>query len=184
LLAVEAELKALMLAALSGDKAAYRGLLEVLGRLLRGYFRRRLPSGDAHVEDLVQETLIAVHSKRETYDTRLPFTPWVHAIARYKLLDHLRHSRARATVPLEDAAEFLAFDDSEAAGARHDLERLLATLPQNSQDIIRKVKLDGYSTQEIAAASGKSEIAVRVGLHRALKLLSARLRERSSDADL
>ncbi len=182
--AVEAQLKALMLAALSGDKAAYRGLLEALGRLLRRYFRHRLPAADAHVEDLVQETLIAVHSKRDTYDTRLPFTPWVYAIARYKLLDHFRHSPMRATVPLEDAAEILAFDDSEATGARHDLERLLAALPQSSQDIIRKAKLDGYSTQEIAAASGKSEIAVRVGLHRALKLLGASLRERPRDADL
>lgn len=172
-----------MLTALSGDKAAYRALLEALGQLLRRYFRRRL-SSDAHVEDLVQETLIAIHTKRETYDTGLPFTPWVHAIARYKLLDHLRRNRTRATVPLEDASEFLGFDDSEAKTARRDLERLLGTLPKGSQDIIRKVKLDGYSTQEIAAASGRSEIAVRVGLHRALKLLTARLRERPRDADV
>lgn len=172
-----------MLAALSGDKAAYRGLLEALGQLLRRYFRRRL-DGDAHLEDLVQETLIAVHSKRETYDMRLPFTPWVHAIARYKLLDHLRRTRVRATVPLENAGDILGLDDSEAASARHDIERLLAALPPSSQDIIRKVKLDGFSTQEVAVASGKSEVAVRVGLHRAMKLLGTSLRERSRDADL
>ena len=183
MLELEAKLKALMLAALAGDKPAYRGLLEALGQVLRGYFRRRLPSSDANVEDLVQETLIAIHSKRETYDTRLPFTPWVHGIARYKLLDHMRQSRLRTTVPLDDAAELIGHDDSEGAVARRDLEQLLAALPQSAQDIIRKVKLDGYSTEEVARQSGKSEIAVRVGLHRALKSLSARLRERPHHAD-
>jgi RNA polymerase sigma-70 factor (ECF subfamily) len=176
-------LKALMLAALAGDKPAYRGLLEALGQMLRGYFRRRLPGAEANVEDLVQETLIAFHTKRETYDTRLPFTPWAHGIARYKLLDHMRQNRLRTTVPLEDASEMLGYDDSEGAIARRDLEQLLAALPKSAQDIIRKVKLEGYSTEEVARQSGKSEIAVRVGLHRALKSLSTRLRERPRHAD-
>ena len=180
---VEAQLKLLMLAANAGDKPAYRGLLNALGEQLRRYFRRRLPPGDANVEDLVQETLIAVHAKRATYDTALPFTPWLYAIARYKLLDHLRRSRLRLTVPLDDAGEPFAGDEGEATSARLDLDKLLAALPQRSQEIIRKVKLDGYSTADVASATGKSEIAVRVGLHRGLRALSERLRERQNRAD-
>jgi RNA polymerase sigma-70 factor (ECF subfamily) len=155
-----------MLASLAGDKAAYRGLLSIIGDQLRRYYRRRLPSADTNVEDLVQETLIAVHSRRATYDTALPFTPWLYAIARYKLLDHFRRARIRRTVSLDDAGDLFAGDESEAIGARLDLEKLLAGLPASSQEIIRRVKLEGLSTSDVAARTGKSEIAVRVGLHR------------------
>ena len=61
--AAEAQLKLLMLAANAGDKAAYRGLLGALGEQLRRYYRRRLPAGDANVEDLVQETFARVLRK-------------------------------------------------------------------------------------------------------------------------
>ena len=56
-----------MLAALAGDAAAYRMLLAALTRHLRAYFVRRLEAGAA--EDAVQETLIAIHARRATYDT-------------------------------------------------------------------------------------------------------------------
>lgn len=183
MLAAEDALKALMLAALSGDKAAYRALLEATGDLLRRYYRRRLAGGDANVEDLVQEGLIAVHTKRDTFDTSQPFTPWLYAIARYKLLDHLRRRRIRVTIPLEDAGELFAADESGAANARLDLEKLLANLPAATQDIIRAVKIEGQTTSEVAGRKGKSEIAVRVGLHRGLKALSDKLREGARRAD-
>ena len=63
LIADEAKLKALMLAGLAGDAAAYRMLLSALGGHLRAYYRRRVGE-DA--EDLVQETLIAMHARRGT----------------------------------------------------------------------------------------------------------------------
>ena len=179
--ASEAQLKTLMLAALAGDKPAYRGLLMVLGELLRSYYRRRLPQSDANAEDLVQEALIAVHAKRYTFDKSLPFTPWLYAIARYKLLDHLRRRRIHATIPLDDAGDLVAAGDSAAASdARLDLDKLLAALPSSSQEIIRKVKLDGHSTAEVAAGTGKSEVGVRVSLHRAMKALGEKFREGSS----
>jgi RNA polymerase sigma-70 factor (ECF subfamily) len=84
LLAAEAQLKALMLSGLAGDAAAYRALLAALGQLLRRYYARRL-ADRASAEDLVQETLIAVHTRRATYDPSMPLTPWLYAVARYKL---------------------------------------------------------------------------------------------------
>jgi RNA polymerase sigma-70 factor (ECF subfamily) len=183
LLGAETELKALMVAALAGDAAAYRGLLDALGELLRRYFTRRLGRSDVSAEDLVQETLIAIHTKRATYDANLPFTPWLYAVARYKLMDHLRRQRVRTAVPLEDAGEMFAQDETEPAMARRDLNRLLESLPESSQDIIRKVKLEGLTTAEAAERTGRSEIAVRVGIHRGLKALSDRLRERGTRGD-
>jgi len=177
-LAAEAELKSLMVAGLAGERAAYRVLLTALGDVLRRYYSRRVGRDDA--EDLVQDALIAIHTRRATYDQGQPFTPWLYAIARYKLLDFLRRRRVRATVPLDDAGELFAEDESEAALARRDLETLLSALPEGTRALIRQVKIEGLSMQEAADKAGRSEIAVRVGIHRGLKTLSDRLRGKES----
>jgi RNA polymerase sigma-70 factor (ECF subfamily) len=173
----ETRLKALMLASLEGDAAAYRALLAALAPHLRAFFRRRLGGRD-DAEDLVQETLIAIHAKRASYDPQLPFTAWLHAIARYKLIDHLRRTRVRRTLPLEEAGAVLADSDADAAAARRDVEILLARLPARKRALVRDVRIEGLSTAEAAAKSGISESAVKVGVHRALKALAAMIGER------
>ncbi len=85
--AAEAELRASFIAGLAGDAARYRQFLDGLSGHLRAYLRRRLPRALADVEDILQETLLAVHNARHTYRTEQPLTAWVHAIARYKLMD-------------------------------------------------------------------------------------------------
>jgi len=169
----EARLKPLMLAALAGDRAAYRLLLADLGAHLKRYFARRL-SNPAAVDDLVQETLLAIHTRRDTYDPAQPLTAWVHAIARYKLIDHFRRSKLRATLPLEDDAAIFADDDAGSATDRHDVEAALATIPARPADLIRQVKLEGASIAEAAERTGMSESAVKVAIHRGLKALTAR----------
>src|SRR5207253_10706291 len=108
----EVRLKALMSAALGGDAQAYRQLLVEVGADLRAYDVRRL-TGQADVEDLVQETLIAMHTRRSTYDVSQPLTSWLHAIARYKLIDHFRRAGRRRAVSLDDAGELMAHADHE-----------------------------------------------------------------------
>jgi len=173
-LAAEAELKALMVAGLAGDAAAYRVLLTALCDLLRRYYVRRV--GQDEAEDLVQDALIAIHTRRATYDANQPLTPWLYAVARHKLLDHLRRKRVRSTISIDDAGDLFAEDESEAALARRDLDRLLETLPAPMQALIRQVKIEGLTMQEAAIRSGRSEIAVRVGIHRGLKAVAEKLR--------
>ncbi len=170
--AAEARLKALMLSALAGDAAAYRALLTALSPHLRAYYARRL-GRSADAEDLVQETLIALHARRATYDTAQPFTAWLHAIARYKLIDHYRRAKVRRTLPLEEADAVFAEEEAEASDAARDVEKLLAALPESRRRLVRHVKIEGLSTAETAARTGMSESAVKVGVHRALKTLSA-----------
>src|SRR5882724_7064116 len=122
------ELKALMVAGLGGDAVAYRSLLDRLSSRLRAYFKRKLVRfgrGATEAEDLVQEVLLAIHLKRHTYDTGEPFTPWVYTIARYKLIDYLRRTRAAAaSVPIDEGAEVLAQDDHAHAESSHDIRIL------------------------------------------------------------
>jgi RNA polymerase sigma-70 factor (ECF subfamily) len=173
----ETELRALMIASLNGDAAAHRVLLAALSGHLRGYYKGRLLRAGRRpeeTEDLVQEALMAVHTKRHTYNPSEPLTPWVYAIARYKLIDHLRQTRsAMADVPIEDAGELIAQDDRNASESSLDLGRLLSKLPDKVRLAIQYVKLEGLSVAEAAARCKASESAIKVNVHRGIKALSA-----------
>ena len=174
----EQTLHGLMLAGLDGDAAAYRRFLQMLGIRLRAFYRRRLSGWPDDVEDLVQDTLLAVHNQRHTYRPDQPVTAWVHAIARYKTVDLLRAKRVREALhdPLDDDAQTLfGTADADAAEARRDIDRLLATLPDRQRLPIEQVKLFGRSVAEVAVESGLSESAVKIGIHRGLKALAARM---------
>lgn len=174
--ATEARLHAQFSAALAGDAGAYRGFLAALSAHLRAFFRRRMTRFPDDVEDLVQETLLAVHHGRHTWRDGQPLTAWVHGIARYKLVDFLRaRSRHEAlNDPLDD--DLFAASDTEAAETRRDLEQMLGTLPERQRRVLVMMKLAGASVAETARATGQSEVSVRVGVHRGLKALSARFR--------
>lgn len=171
----DGELKVLMIAALDGDGGAYRALLGDLRLRLAAYFGRRLRRDPDDVEDLVQDTLIAIHTRRGTYDQGQALTPWVYAIARYKLIDHYRRGGRRVFVPLEDAiGELRVADHSAASDARRDVERALASLPERTRALLRDLKIDELSVAETAARAGMSEGAVKVAAHRGLRALMDR----------
>jgi len=173
----EAELKALMLASLNDDAASHRALLERLSRRLRAYYKGKLAGlgrGAPEAEDLVQEAVLAIHIKRHTYDPAEPLTPWVHAIARYKLIDFLRRTRASfAEVPIDEADTMMAHDDNVDAESTYDVRRLMERLPKKMRCSIEAVKLDGLSIAEAAERCGISEPGVKVNIHRGLKALAA-----------
>ena len=174
----EDRLRDLFVRGLAGDGPAYHAFLKELAPHLRAFFRKRLARIPDEVEDLVQEVLLAVHNQRHTYDPGQPLTPWAHAIAKYKFVDFLRR-RARGeglTDPLDDEMEMFSAADSEAAEARRDLAKLLETLPDRHRLPIVHVKIEGLSVAEAAALTGMSESAVKIGVHRGLKALAAKIR--------
>lgn len=176
---IEERLRGLLLQGLDGDAGAYQRFLKELSAHLRAFLRRRLAQRPDEVEDLVQETLLAVHNQRHTYRTDMPVTAWAHAIARYKLIDWLRAHATREArhEPLDDNADALfATSDSDAAEARRDLGQLLGLLPDRQRLPIVHMKLEGLSVVETAQRTGLSESAVKVGVHRGLKALAAKLR--------
>lgn len=178
----EAELKALFLAGLAGDARAHRAFLSHVATRLRAWYRARLRHAPDDAEDLVQETLIALHTRRDTYDPAYPVTAWVYAIARYRLIDHWRRTKRRGeAVPLEDASEsatgmFTAAED-EAVDARRDVGRLLQRLPEKQREAIRLVKLEGVSVRDAATQTGLSESDVKVSAHRGLRMLMRMMAE-------
>jgi RNA polymerase sigma-70 factor (ECF subfamily) len=174
----EDRLRDLLVRGLTGDTVAYHAFLKQLSAHLRAFLRRRLASLPDEVEDLVQETLLAVHNQRHTYDAGQPLTAWVNAIARYKLVDLMRRRAARDALndPLDDEFEVFTSSDTEAVDAKRDLARLLDRLPDRQRLPIIHMKLEGLSVIEVARMTGMSEAAVKVGVHRGLKALAAMIR--------
>jgi RNA polymerase sigma-70 factor (ECF subfamily) len=154
--------------------------LDELAGLLRAYYARRAPPG-VDAEDLVQETLIAVHTRRATYDPSQPFTAWAYAIARYKLIDQLRRARLHLRAPEEAADVLFVEPGANAAMASRDLEKVMADLPARTRDLIRETRIEGLSTREAAQKHDMSESAVKVAVHRGLKALGVRFGGSSGD---
>ncbi|MEG3175420.1 sigma-70 family RNA polymerase sigma factor [Sphingomonas sp. RB3P16] len=173
--ASEDQLRTWMIGGLDGDSRAYAALLEALVPMLRSFFSRRLRGADADVEDLVQDTMIALHTRRASYDRDRVFTAWAYAIARYKMIDHFR--RTRATVPLEGLEDILVSEGFEAViSARMDVDRLLRELSPKQARIIRQTKLEGLSVTEAAERGAIGESDVKVSVHRGLLALAKRLK--------
>ncbi len=181
----EAVLHPAFMAGLEGDTAAYRRFLDLIGGRLRGFLRGHLAraglASAEEAEDVLQETLLALHLSRHTYDPAVPVSAWAHAIARYKLIDHLRRSgRHRGHLPIEDEALSQAAPGSAASDAKLDVERALAALPERTRTLIDRVKLKGGSMAEAAQAAGMTETAAKVALHRGLKAMAKVLSRRGT----
>lgn len=176
----EARLKQLLISSCEGNDSNYSIFLKEITLYLRGYFKKRLQGLSEDVEDLVQETLMAVHNHRHTYDRSLPFTAWMYALARYKMIDFLRSRSCEAvTTPIEDALEVLDSSEVLATDARIDIEGMLARLPDRFRIPIDFVKIKGLSVAETAKLTGMSESAVKIGIHRGLKELGRSIRGQS-----
>jgi len=165
----EPTLARLMGQAQAGDKQAYAALLGECQRWLRRYFGRRVAPGQ--LDDLVQETLLALHQKLATWDAARAFLPWLAAIARYRWVDHLRRIYRADEAELAD--ELAGMDEEPAIAARISLERLFAQLPDAQVKAIELVKIEGLSVSEASRACGQSESLIKVNIHRGLKKLTA-----------
>ena len=174
--AAEQRLRGLLMAGLGGDRPSYHAFLKELCAHLRAFLRKRLSGSPDDVEDLVQETLIAVHTRRHTYDPGQPLTAWVHAIAKYKAVDLVRSRAGRESVALDEEDALFSDSDEEALHARRDVAKLLARLPDRQRLPIVYTKLQGLSVAEAARATGMSESAIKVGVHRGLKALATIVR--------
>jgi len=171
----------MMRAAMAGDSAIYaQALKEIAGRArtAAGAMLRRGGRGLEDLEDIVQETLLAVHLKRDTWDQSRPFEPWLAAVVRYKLIDTLRRRRM-GHVPIDDLADVLPAQTSAPSDVG-DVERTLTTLDERQQTIVRAIAMEGRSAAEVGRDLGMKEGAVRVALHRALKTLATRFRKGQS----
>ncbi|WP_374632401.1 sigma-70 family RNA polymerase sigma factor [Paracoccus sp. (in: a-proteobacteria)] len=165
----ETEWASLLRAANAGDGRAYARFLHAVTPVLRGLVRSRGRALDPALhEDIVQEVLLAIHLKRQTWREDAPLLPWLYAIARYKLADAFRRRGTAIHLPIEDLQAELAVPDQDASAAR-DSAALLGRLDARSAAIVRAMSIEGESAAEVGQRLEMSEGAVRVSLHRAMQ---------------
>lgn len=175
----EAQWSLLMRAARKGDGAAYECCLREIAQALRPRVRRGLSRTGVspdETEDVVQEILIAVHQKRQTWDETRPIGPWIAGIARYKIIDAARRPGGRIELPIEDFAESLAAEAEPETASERDVSRSLDALPEGQRKVVRSIAIDGASIAVTAQTLNMTEGAVRVALHRGLGALAKRHR--------
>ena len=168
----------LMRAAKSGDAESYERVLRLIAAALRPRVRRglaRAGRSGADIEDVVQEILLAVHLKQHTWDSTRPLDPWVHAIARHKLVDALRRRNGNFDLPLDDFSETLAAEEESPSVSGREIERHLAQLPAGQRAVVHAVAVEGVSIGEAAERLKLTAGAVRVALHRGLGSLAKTL---------
>ena len=162
-----------MARAQKGDRTAYAALLDDVFALLTSLLRKRL-ADPQEIEDVRQETLIALHRARHSYEPSRPFEPWLSAIARHILADHARRRlRASREVLVAVPPETATADDGTA---ELRFAQALARLPRAQREAFELIQLEGLSVETAAARASTSTAALKVRAHRAYKTLRDSLR--------
>jgi RNA polymerase sigma-70 factor (ECF subfamily) len=167
----ETEWAGLMRSAVAGDEGAYRRLLSAIAPWLRAIARRglgRTAAGSGEAEDIVQETLLAIHLKRHTWNPSRPLGPWLRAIARNKLIDNFRRRGGRNNIPIDGLEEVIAAEDTTPVVEARDVAPYVDALPEGQRNVVRSIINEEKSIHETAARLKMTEGAVRVALHRGL----------------
>ena len=169
-----------MVAAQNGDGAAYEKLLVDVIPMLRGIVRAKVWDHDS-AEDVVQNILLSIHRARHTYRPERPFLPWLRAVARNAVLDHLRdRTRRRGREDLLPEAE-LAAPAEELPMLREalspELSEALGALPPAQRQAVELLQVQGLTVVEAAARAGVSPGALKVRAHRGYRAMRARLAE-------
>ncbi len=170
----------LMRSANAGDSTAYHRLLKSVTPVLRAGARRGLSRAGQppdQAEDIVQDILLAVHLKRQTWDANAPFAPWLFAIARNKLIDALRRRGRRVFVNIDDFAETIPSEPPAETLPTLEVAKHLSDLPLRQRDVLQSIAVESASIKATASKLSMTEGAVRVALHRGLASLAARLRK-------
>jgi RNA polymerase sigma-70 factor (ECF subfamily) len=164
----------LMRLAQAGDQIAYASLLALLTPIARQFARARLGSVP-WIDDVVQETLLAVHGGRQTYDLGRPFAPWFYAIASHRLIDVLRRER-RVTAREVPGDSLPDAPIGGGASIRDEIDvdaihAAMALLPARQREVIEALKFQDQSVREVAGRLSMTESAVKVTAHRGYRAL-------------
>ncbi|HSS52374.1 MAG TPA: RNA polymerase sigma factor [Thermoanaerobaculia bacterium] len=169
------ELVRLMVAYQAGELVAFEGLYERLAAELRRYFHAT--GADGAAQDLVQETFLAIHRSRRTYQPPLPVRPWVFGIARNALGRHRRDMWRRSRHEDREArpAEEVAAPAAALALEPRDLAAALARLPAGRREAWMLHHVHGLSFQQIAARFRIGVGAAKLRSSRAMRALRVAL---------
>jgi len=164
-----------------GEDDAFAELYDCLAPRLERFLRCRVRRRD-QVEDLMQQTLLAMHRARGSFIRGAAVLPWAFAIARRLVIDASRRVGREVFLDGQEqaarVAELIAFGDEadQILAAEQLASRLrdsFISLPESQRLAYELVKIDGLSTADAAAVLGISVGTLKVRTHRAVEALRA-----------
>lgn len=159
-----------------GDKRAAEELIELLTpRLYRFYLSQT--DSRAYADDLVQECWLRIHKARHTYRLNEPFLPWFYSLARHARVDEFRkrsrvarHEQGVDLLPERPRQEHEPYDGKS-------FEELTASLPESQREVLRLMKVDGLSLEDVARVTATTVGAVKQKVHRAYEKIRKQMGE-------
>ena len=157
------------------DRTAQAELYELLAARVHRVVLRIVGPDDA--DDVTQDVFVNVFKKMHSFRADSDFATWVHRLAVNDALQHLRKSRRRATLPLDESK--LGSTDADTATANLDAKEIFelaySRLDTELRLILELKEAQRMSYAEIARAVGLPEGTVGSRLNRARHELRAQL---------
>lgn len=147
-----------------GDQQAFTKLYEKYAPMVYGYLSKRLPNSE--VDDAYQNVWRHLHEKRNCFSEQ-PFAPWFFHIIKNLLIDQYRSSARRSKLGEAYAEELRNLGETDIP----DIEAIIADLPNDSKELVRRFYVDGQNYSEIEKALGVSQMSLRKRLSRVISQL-------------
>lgn len=144
-----------------GSERAFETLYVKYSPMVYAFIKRRLR--DSEADDLYQKVWRQLHEKREIYKDQ-PFAPWFFVMIRHLLIDEYRSLGRRK---IENSDELI--EKIYKAEALPEVEELLAKLPDETRELVKKYYLEGISYEDLEKETGLSQTNLRQRLSRALR---------------
>ncbi len=176
----------LLIKAKKGDSPSFGQIYDKYAPRIYRYFFLKLGGKKGEAEDLTHEVFLSAWKSIETFDIRgVPFSSYLYRVARNAVIDYWRTKRP--TLDIDVLPEELFSEDPDV-GEKMDLDadmemvkRRVASLDPVYQDVLIMKFVEDLSNREIADALDKSEGAIRVIQHRALKQLKKEIEKHESE---
>jgi RNA polymerase sigma-70 factor, ECF subfamily len=155
---------------------AFVAEITAVQRRLHGFVRTLVYDRDA-IDEIVQETNVALWEQAERFEPGTNFAAWACKVAWFKVLDHRRDRKLTRIRFADELVETLAAEsirvDEESASERAALERCVAKLSTRHRDLLALYYEKRLPLPEIAATLDSNANALGQMLHR----IRASLRE-------
>ncbi len=174
----------------AGDDAAFAELYDLIAPKLRGYLLRQTHDA-TRADDLLQQTMLQLHSHRATFLKGGEVLPWAFAIARRLLINSYRRRQREDSG--RKKASFMGAGEAEGPSSTDDvlhskrlirtIETELSRLPEAQRVAIELIKKEGLSLREVAEVLGTTSSAIKSRVHRAYETLRAALGDRLDEEE-
>jgi len=163
----------LLLDVAKGDKGAMKKLYELVAPGLTYFLKSRMRNA-GEAADVVQEVFLEVWRNAYRFEGRSSAKTWIYAIARFRMIDHLR-KRGRE-LPLEDdydAPDLTPNAEAvfEAAGDSHQIRMCLEKLPEVQARAVKLAFYEELDYAEISSLEGVPAGTIKSRIFHAKKML-------------